>query len=193
MNDEDLLKQLKIGNEESYRYLINTYRNLVWHILLRMTGNVDVSEDLFQDVFLRIYKEIGRFRGESKLSTWIGAISFNVCSDYLRKKKRRNVFDERDLSDLNLNLFSDQNPGSVVHSMEIHELVRSIIDQLPVSYKILIKLYHMEEFSYIEISEITGKPVGTIKSYLNRGRAIIKDEILKIIPDFKEIHFEAFA
>lgn len=89
MNDEDLLRQLKSGNEESYRYLIDTYRNLVWHILLRMTANRDVSEDLFQEVFLRIYKEIGKFRGDSKLSTWIGAISYNVCSDYFRKKKRR--------------------------------------------------------------------------------------------------------
>ena len=193
MNDKDLLRQLKSGNSESYRYLIDTYRNLVWNISLRMTGNRDVSEDLFQEVFLRIYKDISKFRGESKLSTWIGAISYNVCTDYLRKKKRREVFDERDLSELSLDIKSDWNTGSEVHSNEMKELVRTIINNLPISYKILINLYHIEEFSYNEIAEITGKPVGTIKSYLNRGRALIKNEILKIIPNFKEIHFEAFV
>ncbi|MCK4923063.1 MAG: RNA polymerase sigma factor [Bacteroidales bacterium] len=193
MNDEDLLKQLRSGNNESYRYLIDTHRNLVWNISLRMTGSKSVSEDLFQEVFFRVYKDIGKFRGESKLSTWIGSISFNVCSDYLRRKNRQRIFEDVDIANLEQISPWDKNPGAELYSLEINEIVAGIIDNLKTSYKVLINLYHIEEFSYKEIAEITKMPVGTIKSYLNRARAIIKDEILKNVPDFKEIHYESFV
>ena len=193
MNDEDLLKQLRSGNNESYRYLIDTHRNLVWNISLRMTGSKSVSEDLFQEVFFRVYKDIGKFRGESKLYTWIGSISFNVCSDYLRRKNRQRIFEDVDIANLEQISPWDKNPGAELYSLEINEIVAGIIDNLKASYKVLINLYHIEEFSYKEIAEITKMPVGTIKSYLNRARAIIKDEILKNVPDFKEIHYESFV
>lgn len=193
MTDEDLLKQLKSGSNEAYKYLIDTNRNLVWNIALGMTGSKDASEDLFQEVFFRVYRDINKFRGDSKLSTWIGSISFNVCSDYLRRKKRSKIFAEQEPTDLNYISDWDKNPGAVLHTLEINEMVRSIIDHLPSSYKLLINLYHLEELSYKEIEVITKLPVGTIKSYLSRARLVIKNEILKVFPDFKEIHYESFV
>ncbi|MCF8377999.1 MAG: sigma-70 family RNA polymerase sigma factor [Bacteroidales bacterium] len=193
MTDEDLLMKLKTGNNDAFKYLINTNRNLVWSIALGITGSKDVSEDLFQEVFFRVYRDINKFRGDSKLSTWIGSIGFNVCSDFLRKKTRNKIFSKTDFTEFEMNVPGDKNPGDELHSVEINEMVRRIIDNLPSSYKLLINLYHLEELSYKEIAIITNLPPGTIKSYLSRARLLIKAEILKHFPDFKEIHYESFV
>ena len=99
MNDTDLVNQIRKGNNNAFGYLIENYQGLVWHMVLRMSGNTSIAEDLYQEVFYRVYKNINTFKGNSKLSTWIGSIAYNVTSDYLRKKKNIRLFEEKSVEE----------------------------------------------------------------------------------------------
>ena len=91
MNDEDLIQQIIRGNTIAFRHLVDKYSNMVWFLVLRMVKQHEDAEDLCQDIFLKVYRDIKKFRGDSKLSTWIGSVAYHTATDYLRKKGREKV------------------------------------------------------------------------------------------------------
>lgn len=182
MNDHDIVKQVIDGNENAFRFLVQKHQRLVWHVVWRMIGRADDIEDICQDVFMKVYKNIPRFRNESKLSTWIASIAWNTCSDYLKKHKR----DRLDLAETlpakaELSMTEDAT-WRVVHETDMKAVVRKGIEQLPMPYQTVLTLYHLEEFSYHEIEEITGMPEGTVKSYLNRARKQLREILEHALP-----------
>lgn len=182
MNDHDIVKQVVDGNENAFRFLVQKHQKLVWHVVWRVVGKPDEIEDICQDVFMKVYKNISRFRNESKLSTWIGSIAWNTCSDYLKKHKR----DRLDLSGtipVKAELaMTDDATWRAVHETDMKAVVRKGIEQLPMSYQTVLTLYHLEEFSYHEIEEITGMPEGTVKSCLNRARKQLREILEHALP-----------
>ncbi|RPJ67758.1 MAG: sigma-70 family RNA polymerase sigma factor, partial [Alphaproteobacteria bacterium] len=88
MDDGTLIKKLCDGDRSVPRFLVEANKNLVWHIIISMVGRNSDSEDLFQEIFLQVFKGIRRYRGDARISTWIGSISHHVCVDYLRKRKK---------------------------------------------------------------------------------------------------------
>lgn len=159
-------------------------------MVLRMVRQTEDAEDLCQEVFMRVFRDIGKFRGESKLSTWVGAIAYNICIDHIRKKGREKIDFISDPA-VYLNLSETNKPDRLLSTAETKAIVNDIIDRMPVHYRSVMVLFHLEEMSYKEIGEITGMPEGTIKSYLNRGREIIREKIIKIMPDIQYELFEA--
>lgn len=186
MNDDDLIRQVRSHNSDATRFMMEKYQNLVWHIILRMVGNESIAEDLYQEVFFRIIKNLHKFEGNSKLSTWIGSIAFNVSSDYLRKKKHIRLFEERSSRENLMKAHFAISPADSFDRQELKWMVRKIINELPVSYKLVITMFHLQELSLKEIAEITSMPEGTIKSYLNRGRKLIREKILEIYPELEQ-------
>ncbi len=190
MNDHELIAQIKNGNIRGLRFLVDKHKNLVWHMVLRMTDRQEDAEDLCQDVFLRVLKDIKNFRGESKLSTWIGSVAYNVCVDHLRKKSREKIISANDLRPLALEKISVETSIGKTDQEEIKRIVHQVIGMLPVNYRIVITLYHLEDCSYREIASITGMPEGTVKSYISRAREMIREAVLKIVPDIQMVLFE---
>ncbi len=189
MNDEDLIFQIKRGNANAFRHLMDMYGNMVWHIVLRMVKQNEDAEDLCQEVFMKVYRSIGRFRGESKLSTWIGSVAFNVCTDYLRRKGRNRVLFTDETARLEVSLPDTADPLKILDRSDLKTLVHRIIEELPLQFRTVITLYHLEQFSYTEIAEITGMPEGTVKSYISRGRAAIKENLLRLVPDLQHDYY----
>ena len=191
MNDVELVNALKAGNTNAFRFLVDKYRNLVWHMVLRMTNRQEDAEDLSQEIFIRVFKQIGKFRGDSKLSTWIGSIAYNASVDHVRKNRREVLSAADSISAISL-AQSDVSPLlNNIDRNTMTKLVHSIIEQMPLQYRTVITLFHLEEFSYREIEEITGMPEGTVKSYLSRGREIIKKKMTELVPDIQPVLFEA--
>jgi RNA polymerase sigma-70 factor (ECF subfamily) len=190
MDDVALVNALKSGNTNAFRFLVDKYRNLVWHMVLRMTNRQEDAEDLCQEIFIRVFRQIDKFRGESKLSTWIGSIAFNACVDHMRKSKREVLSTASSIGAINL-AQSDVSPllGNLDRNA-ITKLVHRIIEKMPLQYRTVITLFHLEEFSYREIEEITGMPEGTVKSYLSRGREIIRLKMTELIPDIQPVLFD---
>ncbi len=185
MDDATLIAQVQAGSKHANRFLIEKYKNLVWHMVLRMVSQQEDVEDLCQEVFLRVFKDIGKFRGESKLSTWIGAIAYNISITYLRKKGKNLVVPVEDYTPVTAGMLSEDSADTAFDKNNMKKIVHQIIESLPVQYRTVITLFYLEELSYKEIEEITGMPDGTIKSYLNRGRQTIRERIIKLVPDMQ--------
>lgn len=190
MDDLTLVARVLDGNTHAYRFLVDKYKNLVWHMVLRMIDHREDAEDLCQDVFMRVFRDIGKFRGDAKLSTWIGSIAYHICIDHLRRNQRDMVTLVENFTPAMLaRVDIPENMGNMDRAA-VKKLVHQIIDAMPYHFRIVITLFHLEGFSYREIEEITGMPEGTIKSYLNRGRQIIHDKMLAQLPEIRAILFE---
>ncbi len=185
MDDATLIAQVQAGNAHANRFLIEKYKTLVWHMVLRMVSQQEDVEDLCQEVFLRVFKDLGKFRGESKLSTWIGTIAYNMSITYLRKKGKNIMVPVEDYSPVTAGMPAEESADKAFDKNNMKKIVHHVIESLPVRYRTVITLFYLEELSYKEIEEITGMPEGTIKSYLNRGRQAIRERVIKLVPDIQ--------
>lgn len=181
MKDAELVEQILNGNNNAFRYLVANYQRLVLHVVGRVVQRQEEVEDISQEVFIKVFKQLKRFRGESRLSTWIAKIAYNTSISYVRKQARRGEqsYDEKP------SLIAFERDSSlnqkIVEKEEAKQYLMSMIETLPVNYRTVLTLYHLEEFSYKEIEQITEMPEGTIKSYLSRARKLLKGKLEKIV------------
>ncbi|MBL7969971.1 MAG: sigma-70 family RNA polymerase sigma factor [Prolixibacteraceae bacterium] len=178
MNDTELINQILNGNMNAFTFLVNRYQKLVVHITGRLIQRQDELEDVCQDVFLKVFQNLGKYRGECKLSTWIATIAYNTGINYLRKFKKGDEVNPDDSAVLrNLTDFRSAD----YERADLHRYIRGQIENLPVQYRTVLTLFHLEEFSYQEIEQITGMPEGTIKSYLFRAKALLKEKLKTVV------------
>ncbi len=163
----------------AFSFLVNQHQKLVVHITGRLIQRQDELEDICQEVFMKVYQNLGKYRNECKLSTWIATIAYNTSINYLRKFKKGDEVNPDDSAVLR-NLTDIET--SDYERADLHRYIREQIELLPVNYRTVLTLYHLEEFSYQEIEQITGMPEGTVKSYLFRAKAILKEK-LKFVVD----------
>lgn len=189
MDDATLIARVIAGNAHACRFLVDKYRNLVWHMVLRMLNQREDAEDICQEVFFRVFRDAAKFRGDAKLSTWIGSITYNICVDYLRKRGKEIMVTMESLDPL-AHRRDDQPATDRFDRQELKNLVHRIIGSLPLHYRTVVTLYHLEGFSYREIEETTGMPEGTVKSYLNRARGMIREKMVQLVPDIDNVLFE---
>jgi len=154
MNDAELVEQILNGNNNAFRYLVANYQRLVLHVVGRVVQRQDDVEDICQEVFIKVYKQLKQFRGESRLSTWIATIAYNTSISFVRKQLRRGEqsYDEKPAliafeRDTALN-------QKVVEKEEAKKYLMLMIESLPVNYRTVLTLYHLEEFSYKEINRL---------------------------------------
>lgn len=175
------------GNQKAFGEIVGITEKLVASIVLKMIKNPEEQKDLAQDIYLRVYQQLGSFRFQSKLSTWVAQIGYNTCIDHLRKK-RIPILDIQTLDGDNgkeiaiweRSDIERSNPadGLPILLKQRKEILQGAIDGLPPLYKTLIALYHQDSLSYEEIGTITGLPSGTVKNYLFRARKKMKDSLL---------------
>lgn len=174
LSDKVIVTNILNGKIQDFAVVVKNTEKLVTQIVRKMTTNEDNQKDLIQDIYLKAYQNLSSFQFKSKLSTWIANIAYNTTINYLKKKKIpvieiENTNDSKFIVTENAELESIQK--------ETLEILSQEINKLPLLYKTLITLYHLEELSNKEIAEITNLPEGTIKSYLSRARKILKDNI----------------
>jgi RNA polymerase sigma-70 factor (ECF subfamily) len=164
----------------AFTFLVSRYQKLVVHITGRLIQRQDELEDVCQDVFLKVYQNLGKYRNECKLSTWIATIAYNTSINYLRKFKKGNEVNQDDSVSLrNLTDFVNHD----YEQKDLHRYIREQIENLPIHYRTVLTLFHLEEFSYQEIEQITGMPEGTVKSYLFRAKALLKEKLKFVVDD----------
>lgn len=173
-SDKAIIAKILSGNTQDFTLIVKSTEKLVTQIVRKMTINEDDQKDLVQDIYLKVYQNLASFQYKSKLSTWIANIAFNTTVNYLQKK-------EIPIFDIETNLESkstlSESMDLEIFKKETLEILHIELDKLPPLYKTLLTLYHLEELSNREISDITKLPEGTIKSYLYRARKILKDNI----------------
>lgn len=177
--EKRLVERVTAGNQGAFRNLIESYKNLVSHIIYRNIFNEADREDLCQEVFLKVFENLSRFQFQSKLSTWIAKITYNACINYLEKKKVP-LFDDFSPEDFTLDDFSGSLP-SPAHNVESDDMMSRLtilIQKLPIRYRTILTLFHLHDMRYAEIGEVLELPEGTVKNYLFRARKILKEMVM---------------
>ena len=180
MEDAELVNQILKGNMNAFTFLVKRYQKLVVHITARLIQRQEEVEDVCQDVFLKVYQNLGKYRNECKLSTWIATIAYNTSINYLRKfKKMMEVNADDSIVLINMTDYKLDD----YERTDLHQYINEQIELLPVQYRTVLTLYHLEEFSYQEIEQITGMPEGTIKSYLFRAKALLREKLKCVVDE----------
>jgi RNA polymerase sigma factor (sigma-70 family) len=177
--DQAIRKVLK-GDREAFGEIVEKYQKLVMHIVFRMVrGNPD-REDICQDIFVKVYQNLSRYRGEAKLSTWIAKIAYNTCLNHLEKRKKDHT--NRSLDENEPHILYDNTsdaPDDYIESRDIRRIVQQEMKNIPPRYRVILSLYHMDNLGYREIGEIMNMPEGTVKNYLFRARQKLKNLLLE--------------
>lgn len=181
MDDNQFLVDLKAGKQEAYARLLDDYQKVVFNTCLSFVPNSADAEDIAQEVFVEVYSSISKFKGNSKLSTWIYRISVNKCLEFIRKKNTKKRFGLRQsLSGGGIPLdkttyFTEFNhPGIQLEQKEQQQMLFRAIDKLPESQKIVFTLHKIDGLSYKEVSEITKKSISSVESLLFRAKRNLK-------------------
>ncbi len=174
-NDNELISKVLQGNHQAYAGLVTRYQNYVFTLTLRLVKNREEAEEVAQDVFIKAYKYLADFRGDSKFSTWLYTIVNNTCISFLRKKKLiihslddERVFAKADNQDLGFR-------ADGVEQKSRHLMVNEAISRLKPDDAAIITLFYKNEQSLEEIAEVLGLEVNTAKVRLHRARARLKE------------------
>ena len=173
LEDEELVVLCQNGNREAFAELVMRYKGMVYTMIHRVLNRPWETEDLAQDVFLKAYKALPRFRREAKFSTWLYRICYNLCVTTATRKDPREIY-EATISD----------PRTVERAYErkeIGERVRELLSELPPLYSTAITLRHIHGLSYAEIADVLKQPLGTTKSTISRGRERLRKLVLERI------------
>ena len=171
MNEEHLIlaHAVRDGVAGAFERLMREYQGLCWHIVQRMVRQPDDTRELCQETFLRAYRHIDQYRGESPLKAWLGRIAWSLALRHLERSKHSSsdVVDVLDDAELR----ADDTDLEALHATrEEGARLHSAMEALPPLQRTLLTLYHLDELSIPEIATITGLPDGTIKSHLFRSR-----------------------
>jgi len=183
-NDEKkLIRALAKGDEGAYRYLYRTYGPKIGALVKSFLGSDDI-DDVIQEVFLRVYKGVKKFRGDSKLATWIYKITMNVCNNLYKKLKRRSILtdfeqstNDEEFSEYHSQVSSEDDIKKTLSDEEIMQKLNEALAKLDPEDRAILYMKEVDGLTYAEIGKILDKPEGTIKSKLH----YIKRQLRKLL------------
>jgi RNA polymerase sigma-70 factor (ECF subfamily) len=180
-----LVERLVARDERAFNDVVRTYERRIFALALRMIGDRAEAEDLAQEVFVQVFKAIGTFRGESKLSTWIYRIAVNLSKNRTKYLRVRHTSEQDEIGAIEERMPMDgvkpanvsrvERPDEMMAGLETEQVVRRAILELEASFRECLVLRDVEDLSYEEIGEITGLPEGTVKSRIHRARSQLKE------------------
>ena len=176
--DAELLWRLWRGDAQAFAELVDQYKAMVVNLSARMTGSAETAEDIAQEVFLRVWKGLPTFRGECKLSTWIYRIALNLCiaeGKTARGRAQHHSVDEPGIERL---AHVDDSDNPYAEEVILKERMTVLIAQMPEKYRAAVSMYYLKELSYLEIADVMQVPIGTVKSYLFRGKGWLRERLL---------------
>ncbi|MCK0192268.1 sigma-70 family RNA polymerase sigma factor [Arenibacter sp. F20364] len=168
-DDQQIIDRILSGNANSFALLVDRYKDLVFLLALRMMKNREEAEEVAQDTFLKTYKSLNKFKGESKFSTWIYKIGYNTCLDRLKKSKKEQHLVRIDQFTVNQIKTLD----SALEYMELEErrkVIQDCLDLLPSEDSFLLTLFYYDGRSSEEISKIVDLTTTNVKVRLFRSR-----------------------
>ncbi len=182
MSDRDLVATAVGGVEGSFEEIVRRYQRPISAYVYRMVGNYESALDLTQEIFIKVYNSLARYRAEFKFSTWIYKIAHNSAVDHLRRNATRELSlingSENDQFELPVEsgiLSPEQESERRERRVEIESVIRA----LPANYRELVILRHSQDLTYEEIVEVTGLPLGTVKNRLFRAREMMRQEFVE--------------
>ena len=179
-----LIERCKQGDNEAFSLLIDKYQQKVYNTAFRMMGNYHDASDCTQEVFLRIFRSLASFRGESSFSTWVYHITVNVCKDELRSRSKHHdesidemIYSEK--GERKKEIADDMpDPAEIYENTEISERLQELLNELEPNYRVILWMREHDDLSYQEISDILNLSIGTVKSRISRARLALRKKII---------------
>jgi RNA polymerase sigma-70 factor (ECF subfamily) len=182
MDEQALVSAARRGDVQAFNTLILNHQTLVYNVAFRVLHDEDGASDATQEAFISAFRALHSFRGGS-FKAWILRIVVNACYDQLRKTKRRpaSSLDEMLVDPDHSDILDDhsETPEEYVMRRDLSDAIQAGLDSLPPDQRAVIVLSDVQELSYEEISRATGVSLGTVKSRLSRGRARLRDYLLR--------------
>jgi len=173
LTDEQILEDIKKGNSFAYRELVIRYESQIASTIIGMLGKGPEAEDIGQEVFIRFFKAIPGFRGESSVGTYLTRIAINLSlNEIKRRKRRKNIFIEKEVSEL-IN-YIDENKPEV---LEDKALINRAIQSLNPKFRSVLVLRLIDGYSTDEVAKILKIPMGTVLSRLSRAQEKLKEKL----------------
>lgn len=175
--DLEIIDKILKGQTHAFSEIVDNYKDLVFTLAYRMLKNRDRAEEVSQDTFIKIFKKLNTFKGQSKFSSWVYRITYNTCLDALRQQKENyklipiNEFTEHELKTV-------ENALDIMQEEELKENVNQCLEQLPGDMGFLLTLYYFEGYSINDIAEVVNLKANNVKVKLHRARLKLT-EILK--------------
>ncbi len=185
--DHQIIRRILDGDARAYRMLVDRHKGHGMTVAMRMLKNREDAEEALQDAFVKAYRALERFEFKARFSTWLYRILYNVCSDMLEKRRSHAVEtsfdgdpadDDDPLAPAMTVASPDAPPDVRLAAGEMEKIVAEEIDKLPRQYAAMLTMFLLEEQSYNEIVEITGLPLGTVKTQLFRARAMLRAAVM---------------
>ena len=185
LTDQALVERVQQGDKKAFNLLVSRYQNKVAGLLTRYVPRNDIP-DVVQESFIKAYRSIESFRGESAFYTWLYRIAVNTAKNYLTAQGRRPpnediLAEEAETYDAGGNLRDVETPENLMLSAELKQIVFDTINGLQEELKTAITLREIEGLSYEEIADIMDCPVGTVRSRIFRAREILESKINPLI------------
>lgn len=184
MNEERLLVEAIVsGQTERFEELVELYKDRIYNMAYRFTTDAHEAQDLTQEIFISLFKSLYSFKGRSALGTWIYRISLNRCLDWKRKQQRRRPFIFNQVSQeaaqdvINKTSKPLSGPEDDYLRREESKELHLAIKSLPEKYQTVIILYHFQQLSYQNISQILGVPTRTVETRLYRGKRMLGNKL----------------
>lgn len=185
-DDRELVAKSLGGDTEALRTIVERYQERVYNVAFQMTGSHEDSLDLAQDSFLRVFRALSSFKGDSSLGTWIHRIAHNIVIDELRKRRRRPVvamstdtvvITEDGEHMLEWSAPMDEAPEEQLLRAEKKREIEQALQRISPEHRSVLVMRDIEGLTYEEVAEVLGLNVGTVKSRLNRARLALREKL----------------
>lgn len=185
MNEQELVKALKSGEESAYKTVVNNYQLNVYNTCIGILHDEDAAKDISQDVFIELFRSVNKFRGDSKISTWLYRIAINKSLNYVRDNKKHTIVrsiqrffssNERE-ENIEIQDFSNRSPIELFEQEDHSSALHKAIDKLPANQKTAFVLKNYEDLSYKEIMEVMKLSMSAVESLIHRARTNLQKEL----------------
>jgi len=188
---DELAARCRRGDMQAFDELVECFQTPIFNLALRMTNDYHRAGDATQEIFVKAYRSIGKFRAESGFKTWLFAIAANTCRNDWRTRQRRlrhetTFSDCRDAdtdADPEPACAADASPADLAQNREFTRQIEEAVARLPHDFSIVLTLRDLRDMTYEEIAQTLDCSIGTVKSRLSRARTMLKNQLLALWPE----------
>ncbi len=176
MNSEkSLINLVKKGDKKAYEVLVLQYQDRLVFSVYKFLKDYELAQDIAQEAFVKAFKNIEKFRGDSSFYTWIYRIAINTAKNFLSSKSRKSEIYDDEIMELKLSESAEtlENPENILEAEELRSLMMDAIQGLPDDIRTTLSLREFDGLSYEEIAEVQNCPIGTVRSRIHKGREIL--------------------
>ena len=190
-DEKTLLKQVQQGKTQAFNLLVEKYQSRLYHHILGNIRNPETAKDLCQETWIKAFRAINTFRGDSVFSSWLYRIAENVCIDFLRRQKAFYDIDSLHVIDERCIIGTHPDPYELLQKQELRQILHDAIAQLTLPRKRVFLLYYVENLSVKEIAKQTERSEGTIKSHLRNARLQLQELLTPYLKNEDNLHLSS--